>query len=281
VKSREPRDAKRPSVRARREPDRVLLALSLSGVALAGYLFATGWLGTTPLYCSEGSDCDLVQASRWAHFLGIPVALWGVLGFGALARVALIRDPDERFGWAWLLSLVGLAVSAYLTAVSVLWLDATCAYCLASFALMAGAFAAVALRRPALPGFRFASWFATSGALAVLAVVSMHLYHAGLSFSPPVEDPYLRALATHLRRTGARFYGASWCEHCNHQKDLFGASADRLPYVECSPGGRGRPAAAICTSAGVRSFPTWDIDGQRHLGAITPDRLAKLTGFRR
>jgi hypothetical protein len=146
---------------------------------------------------------------------------------------------------------------------------------------MLAALVAISLRRPEMPGFRFPPWLVLSGALAVAAVVSMHLYHAGLSFVPRAEDPYLGALAQHLRRTGARFYGASWCEHCNHQKDLFGESADRLPYIECSPGGRGRPAAAICTAAGVRSFPTWDIDGQRHLGALSPDRLAELTGFQR
>jgi uncharacterized membrane protein len=259
----------------------VLLAISLGGMALAGYLAATAWLGSDPLYCAEGSDCDLVQTSRWAYFLGVPTAFWGVLGFGALAHVALMRKAEDRFGWAWLLALVGTAISGYLTAISVFWLDATCAYCIASTALMAAAFAAVALRRPAMPGLRFGPWLAASGALAAGAVLSMHLYHAGLSLSPPAEDPYLGALAAHLRRMGARFYGASWCEHCNHQKDLFGASADRLPYVECSPGGRGRPAAAICTGAGVRSYPTWDIDGQRHLGALTPDRLAELSGFRR
>jgi uncharacterized membrane protein len=281
VKSSERREGKRAAARAGREPDRVLLALALGGAALAGYLAVTGWTGTSPLYCGEGSDCDLVQTSRWASFLGIPVALWGVLGFAALARVALLRDEAARFGWAWLLSFCGLALSAYLTAISVFWLGATCAYCIAALALMAASFGWVALRRPSLPRFRFGPWLLISGLLAALAVTSLHVYHVGLALRPPVEDPYLAGLAAHLRRVGARFYGASWCEHCNHQKDLFGAAADRLPYVECSPGGRGRPTAAICTSAGVRSYPTWDIDGQRHLGALTPDRLADLTGFRR
>lgn len=259
----------------------MLLAISLAGVALAAYLTVTGWLGSAPAYCAEGSDCDLVQTSRWAYFLGVPVALWGVIAFGALARVSLFRNSEDRFGWAWLLALVGSAISAYLTAISVFWLDATCAYCIASTLLMVAALAAIALRRPEMPGFRFAPWLATSGAFAVAAVVSMHLYHVGLALAPKPEDPFLGALAQHLRRTGARFYGASWCEHCNHQKDLFGASADRLPYIECSPGGRSRPAAAICSGAGVRSFPTWEIKGQRHLGALTPDRLAELAGFQR
>ncbi len=281
MKATEARESRRSRARAGREPDRALLAVSLCGAALATYLTVTVWMGASPLYCAEGSDCDLAQASRWAWFLGLPIAFWGVLGFGALARVALLRQPDVRFGWAWLLSLVGLAISGYLTAISLFWLDATCAYCLASAALMAAAFVLVALRRPVIPGSRLRPWLVTSGGLAVLAVVSMHLYHAGLALQPPVEDPYLGALAAHLRRSGARFYGASWCEHCNHQKDLFGASADRLPYIECSPGGRGRPAAAICSGAGVSSYPTWDIDGQRHLGALPADRLAELTGFER
>lgn len=248
-------------------------------MALAGYLSVTGWLGASPLYCSEGSACDVVQSSRWASFLGLPVALWGFFLFAALARTALLRNPESRWSWAWLLSLCGVSVSAYLTAISQFHLGATCAYCLGSSALWAAAFAVVIARRPELAGFAWRAWLAWSGALAAAIVVALHVYHAGLSLRPSVEDPFLRALAAHLEKTGARFYGTSWCDHCREQKEHFGESAHRLPYIECSPGGRGRPSAAICREAGIRSYPTWDIDGTRHLGTLTPARLAELTRF--
>ena len=93
------------------------------------------------------------------------------------------------------------------------------------------------------------------------------------------EDPMVRALAEHLADEGAEFYGASWCPHCQEQKRLFGASADRLPYVECSPGGQGTPQASACAAAGVRQYPTWFIGGRRFEEVLTLPRLAELTGF--
>ncbi|MBI5739687.1 MAG: hypothetical protein HZA16_03110 [Nitrospirae bacterium] len=63
------------------------------------------------------------------------------------------------------------------------------------------------------------------------------------------------------------------------QKDLFGASSDRLPYVECSPAGRGGPISAKCREMNIKSFPTWIIDGHRYEGVLKPDRLADLSGY--
>jgi hypothetical protein len=40
------------------------------------------------------------------------------------------------------------------------------------------------------------------------------------------------ALAQHLLASGAKFYGAYWCSHCQKQKSLFGATAAaNLPNV--------------------------------------------------
>jgi len=39
------------------------------------------------------------------------------------------------------------------------------------------------------------------------------------------------------------------------QKDLFEASADRLPYVECFPYGRKGPKAAVCWKNNIKSYP--------------------------
>ena len=58
-----------------------------------------------------------------------------------------------------------------------------------------------------------------------------------------------RALAEHLTNEGAVFYGAEWCSHCQEQKRLFGASASRLPYIECSPSGRNAPQSSTCRRA--------------------------------
>jgi hypothetical protein len=63
------------------------------------------------------------------------------------------------------------------------------------------------------------------------------------------------------------------------QKDLFEASVERLPYVECSPQGRGGPKASVCIREKIKSYPTWFIRGKRYEGVLKPDRLATLSGY--
>jgi hypothetical protein len=63
------------------------------------------------------------------------------------------------------------------------------------------------------------------------------------------------------------------------QKALFEASVDRLPYVECSPNGRNNPQAAVCVRNNIESYPTWDINGKRYIGVLSPERLAGLSGY--
>lgn len=89
------------------------------------------------------------------------------------------------------------------------------------------------------------------------------------------------ALAKYLTSKGAIFYGASWCSHCQAQKESFGEDAMKyVPYVECSPNGSSAPQAEQCTAAGVTGYPTWDIGGQKVSGTQTLSKLAELSGFK-
>jgi thiol-disulfide isomerase/thioredoxin len=94
------------------------------------------------------------------------------------------------------------------------------------------------------------------------------------------EDPVVRALAEHLSDKGVLFYGASWCPHCQEQKRIFGASARRLPYVECNLAGPTAPQASACSMAGIQTYPTWIINGRAFVGQVmTLAQLADATGF--
>jgi len=89
-----------------------------------------------------------------------------------------------------------------------------------------------------------------------------------------------RALAEHLTEEGVLFYGASWCPHCQEQKRLFGASASRLPYIECGLAGPNGPQAPSCRLAGVQTYPTWVINGRTIVGQVlTLAQLADASGF--
>ncbi|MEB3168087.1 MAG: hypothetical protein VKK97_05070 [Synechococcaceae cyanobacterium] len=85
------------------------------------------------------------------------------------------------------------------------------------------------------------------------------------------------ALAKHLRTVGAVFYGAWWCPHCTHQKEMFGVAAlELLPYVECDKDDAGRRR---CEEAQVRAYPTWDLKGERRTGVLSLEELARWSGY--
>ncbi|PYS47931.1 MAG: hypothetical protein DMG13_26660, partial [Acidobacteria bacterium] len=50
----------------RSSPNWAMLAISIGGMVLAGYLTFTSWSGGSVRGCSAGSGCDVVLTSRWA-----------------------------------------------------------------------------------------------------------------------------------------------------------------------------------------------------------------------
>jgi thiol-disulfide isomerase/thioredoxin len=87
----------------------------------------------------------------------------------------------------------------------------------------------------------------------------------------------LDAFAKCITDKGAKLYGASWCPHCQSQKELFGNSAKDLPYVECSAPDRSQ--TKVCADAKIEGYPTWVFtDGSRQSGEMNIDQLAQKTG---
>ncbi|HTM34067.1 MAG TPA: vitamin K epoxide reductase family protein [Vicinamibacterales bacterium] len=279
---RSPRVAeKAPSYLTTPTPYWPLLALSIIGVLLTAYLSWTSFSGGSLQGCSEGSACDMVLSSRWATLLGLPTAFWGLLTYLALAGISFIARADRRWRLAWTIAFFGVLYSVYLTTVSLTILHAACPYCLTSLTLMTVIFGLVTLQRPEpLPGFSWQGWLRVRTPVAVAIIAFLHLNYIGVVGKPPAaEDPVLRQLATHLAQTGAKMYGAEWCPHCQDQKALFGAAAKRLPYIECSIGAQGTGQTTVCRNAGITTYPTWEIGGQRYQEVMSTLRLAELSGF--
>lgn len=80
-----------------------------------------------------------------------------------------------------------------------------------------------------------------------------------------------------IKDSGATFYGAFWCPHCQAQKKLFGTAEKLLPYVECAtPDGGGQ--LRVCEDAGIKSYPTWVFkNGVTKSGELTLEELSKET----
>lgn len=265
--------------RPKRQPDWLVAALALMGSALTLFLVVVAYTAVTPVGCGEGSACDLIQQSRWSTLLGFPVALWGLMLYLLIGLIAVFARPgDGRWQVLWWLSFFGLAFSVYLGLVGWFQLEALCAWCTASLAVLLVMFIALGWRRPERqPEGGWPLFMGARASLVAIAVLALHGVYAGW-FQPP-EDPRLRALAEHLDRVGAVYYGASWCPSCQQQHRLFGRSSSRLPYVECSPQGQRGPIAFECVAAEINSYPTWIIGTRRFTSVQSPEELARLTRF--
>lgn len=115
------------------------LALSLAGLALSialVRLHRQAHAGVAS-FCaiSETVNCDRVATSRYSVVLGLPVALWGVFGYGvavALAASGLSRRGPTQTWPSGLLVCVGAAasvVSLALALVSTFAIGALCLLC--------------------------------------------------------------------------------------------------------------------------------------------------------
>jgi uncharacterized membrane protein len=271
----------RPALRAL--PNKPLLVVSILGMALTTYLSWTDYTGRMVKGCSVGSSCDVVLSSSWATLLGLPTAFWGLLAYASLAgTAALVKRADRHWRLSWLIACFGMLYSAYLTTISLTVLKAACPYCLTSLALMTSIFVLTTFQRPAtVPNFSWPRWLGRTVPVAAAVILALHLHYIGiLGETPAPEDPAARSLAMHLTQTGAKMYGAFWCPHCQHQKEIFGRSASRLPYVECSPGGQGSPQATECRDKHIESYPTWIINGKPIENVLSLKELADASGFK-
>jgi uncharacterized membrane protein len=97
----------------------------LSGVLLAVHI-KTHLSPATDAFCSMGKsfDCAAVAASPSSIFLGVPWAVWGILGFGTLAFAAL-----KKSAWLVPLSVVSALASVVLLGISLLHVGTLCALC--------------------------------------------------------------------------------------------------------------------------------------------------------
>lgn len=265
----------------------LLLVLSVLGLILSLYLTYLHFADANAAFCSEGSDCDLVRQSAFASILGIPVALFGVIGYALIIALTLANFSVKR---KWLLlyvaSLAGVTFSAYLTYLELFIIEAICKYCVISALFMLAIFLVLLFGKdrfyPKFSGLKTA----LLGLLVIVVVLitSYSLQYEDIEQAklPTYEispaDSYTVSLAKYLGSRGAVMYGSFKCPHCNDQKKMFGSAFKYIGYVECHPQG---PEAnpSLCTARGIRNFPTWEINGNYYQGALSMQRLSALSGF--
>jgi uncharacterized membrane protein len=78
-----------PVVHARSWTGGVMSLLSLLALAVAGYLTWVKLSGGTPA-CAIVSGCETVEKSGYSEFMGIPVAIFGMLGAATMLVGSLL-----------------------------------------------------------------------------------------------------------------------------------------------------------------------------------------------
>lgn len=100
---------------------------------------------------------------------------------------------------------------------------------------------------------------------------------------PPIETVSGIAetqLVEYLAANQIEFYGAYWCDHCQKQKSLFGATAAaKLLYVECAADGE-NSQRQLCKDKNIQMFPTWVIRGKYFTGTKDLKEIATLAGYK-
>lgn len=114
----------------------VMAVAALIGFFTSGYLFYEYVTGGS-IACAIVSGCDIVRASAWATSFGIPRPFFGLLFYGLLfqllvIRAALVRWPKPLHAFTIGLAVIGFIESAVLFVVQWLDLKAFCFWCLLS-----------------------------------------------------------------------------------------------------------------------------------------------------
>jgi protein-disulfide isomerase len=125
----------------------VAAALAAVGIVLAALLtrqHAAAHAGlASACNLNDFINCDRVATSRWSVFLGLPVAVWGLLGYGLLFLTSVVGLRWARPEGSWPAGLLfagsalATAVALVLALVSELGIGALCLYCAGSWGVSA------------------------------------------------------------------------------------------------------------------------------------------------
>ncbi len=113
----------------------VTVTLNVLGLLVSAYLTFEHFTANSTLACSIGGvvDCAKVTSSPWSTFMGVPVALLGLVFFAVTLWLCLPATWRRTDGWldparlAWL--TVGLGMALYLVWAELFRIHAICLWC--------------------------------------------------------------------------------------------------------------------------------------------------------
>ncbi len=270
----------------------IILILGIFGASLTSYLTVTHFFGGAPVLCSAnaGEGCDLVLNSEYAKIFGIPLTIFGALGYltmAGLAAVPMVIKPENlkekqklKQQTSFLLFMVStatVAFSSYLMYLLAFEIKTACIYCISSALTVLSIWLLNLFSREWEDIGQLIFTGLIVGAIVLIGTVGIYSTQNKQS---TVAQTYSGKLAQYLTTSGAKMYGAFWCPHCTDQKQLFGEAVKQMPYVECANDpANPRVQSQECRAKQIESYPTWEIGGKLYPGIKPLEELAKLSNY--
>ncbi len=295
----------------------LIAAIAAVGIADTGYLTSVKLAGNGVACASD--SCNQVLSSPYANVFGLPLTLFGLLAYVAIAVLAvaplLIKAQNNKKFQNQLQDLTWLGIflggtamavfSGYLMYLLAFVIQAACPFCIVS------AFCSFSIWILTLVGKEWDDLgqllFRGLAVVALTGLVTLGIYsgvNSSVSANAPTTSnittleptgapakgigwvitsksgPAEIALAQHLKKIDAKMYGGFFCSHCYNQKQLFGREAFKGNINYIECHPDGaNPQVALCEKEKISGFPTWEIKGQKYPGTRPLEDLAKSSGY--
>ena len=110
--------------------NRIIFVLSIIGVLIAIYV-TQSFIRQSPIVCVN-NGCELVRKSMYSKLLGIPVPVFGLIGYLSLAIFSFLRTVKDNKNYlrAMLgISLFGVCFVTWFTYTEIFVIKAICTWC--------------------------------------------------------------------------------------------------------------------------------------------------------
>lgn len=234
----------------------VLIVLALAGTVIMGYLISLHYSHSGESFCNlgEGLSCDIVNKSAYSEVLGIPISILGLLYFLGVLGVGIWGFKKKYLESTFMLSVVFLLPSLYLTGIEIFVLHSVCIFCELSKVLVVGV---ISVSWLALPEKKISAKKILV-TIIVAIIVALGMWYIQQS---PIEEGQYDVFAQCITENHLVMYGSESCSFCAKQRKVFGSSFQYVEEIECSRE-FANSQTDRCIARGIEYTPTWILEDE-------------------
>ena len=230
----------------------IIIFLAAVGAGILVYLTYVSFTQNQS-FCdiSKEVSCDIVVNSLYSKVFGIPVSVLGLFYFLAVLFLAVFNKKESVFKVVFILTLLSIFPSLYLTFTEIFFIKSICLLCETSKVLMLGILAAsfAAIKFLGVKDILRLSAPVVIAGLAAAGIV--YFSQTGVTAKKDYSD-----LVQCLNEKGVVYYKSVRCSTCRRQEAILGLAYTKLNSVECHPEGE-NPNPELCLAKSISKTPTF------------------------